>query len=123
MPLRIQAGQASQKGDQFDITNKVACEHIITYKTLPFLLFLLIWALQVKCSLQWSVSECVSSPSSLHDVLVYNSISEDVFVEELIGEEYQQHGHCLKQDAIGDVTKENNVTQRVHVNKQTQFYS
>lgn len=44
-------------------------------------------------------------------------------MEELIGEEYQQHGHRLKQDAIGDVTKENNVTQRVHVNKQTQFYS
>lgn len=47
---------------------------------------------------------CVSSPSPLHDVLVDYSISEDVFVEELIGEEYQQCGHCFKLDAIGDVT-------------------
>lgn len=47
---------------------------------------------------------CVFSPSSLHDVLVDYSISEDVFVEELIGEEDQQCGHCFKQDAIGDVT-------------------
>lgn len=44
------------------------------------------------------------SPSSFHDVLVYQSISEDVFVEELIGEEHQQRGDGLKQDAVSDVT-------------------
>lgn len=44
------------------------------------------------------------SPSPLHDVLVYQSIAEDVFVEELIGEEHQQRGDRFKQDAICDVT-------------------
>lgn len=37
-------------------------------------------------------------------MLVYQSISEDVFVEELIGEEHQQRGDGLKQDAVSDVT-------------------
>lgn len=31
----------------------------------------------------------VSLPASFHDVLVYNPISEDFFVEELIGKEHQ----------------------------------
>lgn len=52
------------------------------------------------------------SPSSLHDVLVYQSISEDVFVEELIGEEHQQRGDSLKQDAVSDVTAKD--TERTH---------
>lgn len=47
---------------------------------------------------------CVFLPSPIHDVLVDYSISEDFFVEELIGEEDQQRGHRFKQDAIGDVT-------------------
>lgn len=38
-------------------------------------------------------------------MLVDYPISENVFVEELIGEEHQQRGHRFKQDAIGDVTK------------------
>lgn len=37
-------------------------------------------------------------------MLVYQSVSEDVFVEELIGEEHQQRGDGLKQDAVSDVT-------------------
>lgn len=45
----------------------------------------------------------VLSPSSLHDVLVDEAVAEDVFVEELIGEEHQQRGHRLEQDAVGDV--------------------
>lgn len=32
---------------------------------------------------------CVCLPASLHHVLVYGSVSEDFFVEELIGEEDQ----------------------------------
>lgn len=44
-------------------------------------------------------------------------------MEELIGEEHQQRGHCLKQDAVGDVTKENNVTQRVNVNNDNAIFT
>lgn len=36
-------------------------------------------------------------------MLVDGSIPEDVFVEELVGEEHQQCGDCFKQDAVGDV--------------------
>lgn len=59
--------------------------------------------LRVKLRVKLVFLFCLS-PSSLHDVLVYQSISEDVFVEELIGEEHQQRGDGLKQDAVSDVT-------------------
>lgn len=53
----------------------------------------------------------VSVPASLHDVLVDDPISEDFFVEELIGKEDEQRGNRFKQDAIGDVaTKKNRCT-------------
>lgn len=51
---------------------------------------------EVNGSLKWrlnlcvcvGVYVCVFSPSSLHDVLIDYSVSENVFVEELIGEEH-----------------------------------
>lgn len=46
-------------------------------------------------------------PSALHDVLVDFAISEDFFLEELVGEENQEGGHRFKEDAVGDVSTGN----------------
>lgn len=69
---------------------------------------------------------CLSLPASFHDVLVNYSVSEDFFVEELIGKEHQQRGNRLKQDVIGDVATEkkkqmHNESKRVHQEFQTLY--
>ena len=46
------------------------------------------WRLNLCVWVYVCVCVCVFSPSSLHDVLIDYAISENVFVEELIGEEH-----------------------------------
>lgn len=44
-------------------------------------------------------------------------------MEELIGEEHQQRGHCFKQDAIGDVTTRKDACKLMQINYNLLYYN
>lgn len=55
--------------------------------------------------------QAADSPLAGHQALVDVAIPQDLLVEQLIGQQHQQRGHGLEQDAVGDVpghTTENN---------------